>query len=228
VSRRIAAGPVGGLFCPQAQRGRLKVAPFWGARRGGRPLPLRRSPLTVARTLSWADAHRPRAGRWPEESSGPVEGAPGEAWPAVCAALRQGLRGLPGGDMLLRLLRRSGRQVPERRGRPHKAPGSPACLARRPAVPSARSRVPAVGAPRPQVPSGLRPFLLRGRKSKAPARAKPLTSAGTVRWCPKRPREHTSTRRLAGFKHLPRRSAAAAATSTPGGGLDHSMRVGRT
>jgi hypothetical protein len=31
-----------------------------------------------------------------------------------------GLRGLPGGDTLLRPLRRSGRNVPERRGRPRK------------------------------------------------------------------------------------------------------------
>jgi hypothetical protein len=38
----------------------------------------------------------------------------------VNQALAKGLRGLPGGDSLLRLLRRSGGHVPERRGRPRK------------------------------------------------------------------------------------------------------------
>jgi hypothetical protein len=45
--------------------------------------------------LAWADAHRARTGRWPDENSGPVEGAPGESWSAVCGALKQGPRGLP-------------------------------------------------------------------------------------------------------------------------------------
>jgi hypothetical protein len=38
----------------------------------------------------------------------------------VDLALCLGLRGLPGGDTLRRLLRRSGRKVPERRGQPRK------------------------------------------------------------------------------------------------------------
>jgi hypothetical protein len=53
-------------------------------------------------------------------SSGPVAEEPGENWSALNTALEAGLRGLPGGDTLLRLLRRSGRHVPERRGRPRK------------------------------------------------------------------------------------------------------------
>jgi hypothetical protein len=47
-------------------------------------------------------------------------GEPGETWSKVDLALCLGLRGLPGGDTLRRLLRRSGRKVPERRGRPRK------------------------------------------------------------------------------------------------------------
>jgi hypothetical protein len=80
----------------------------------------RKPPLTEAQILSWADAHRARTGRWPSWKGGRVHGAPGETWRNLNQALRLGLRGLPGGDTLLRLLRRSGRHVPERRGRPRK------------------------------------------------------------------------------------------------------------
>jgi hypothetical protein len=45
---------------------------------------------------------------------------PSEAWCKVDLALCLGLRELPGGDTLLGLLRRSGRDVLERRGRPRK------------------------------------------------------------------------------------------------------------
>jgi hypothetical protein len=91
--------------------------------------------LTEARVLSWADAHRRRTGQWPGAQSGRVEGVPGETWYKVDLALWQGNRSLPGGDSLRRLLRRSGRHVPERRGRPRKAAvtdlapaqGTPAC-----------------------------------------------------------------------------------------------------
>jgi hypothetical protein len=65
-----------------------------------------RPALTVALILAWADAHRARTGRWPSEQSGPVEGAPGETWLNVHQALQRGLRGLPGGDSLARLLAR--------------------------------------------------------------------------------------------------------------------------
>ena len=50
----------------------------------------------------------------------------GETWSKVDLALCLGLRGLPGGDTLPRLLRRSGRHVPERWGRHRKAkPAAP-------------------------------------------------------------------------------------------------------
>ena len=74
----------------------------------------RRPPLTVGQILAWADAHLARTGRWPAAASGPVEGAPGEAWGNIDNALRRGGRGLPGGDRLAGLLdRHRGR----RRGR---------------------------------------------------------------------------------------------------------------
>jgi hypothetical protein len=66
----------------------------------------RRPPLTVEQVLAWADAHHARTGRWPHAKSGPVEGAPGEAWGNINAALYDGHRGLPGGDSLARLLNR--------------------------------------------------------------------------------------------------------------------------
>jgi hypothetical protein len=61
-------------------------------------------PLTERQILAWAKAHRRRTGRWPTYYVGAVEGAPGESWWAINSALRDGLRGLPGGSSLARLL----------------------------------------------------------------------------------------------------------------------------
>jgi hypothetical protein len=72
--------------------------------------------LTALQILGWADAHRAATGSWPTVTSGPVAGVAGENWAAVNAALRLGMRGLPGADSLARLLRRE-RQMGERRGR---------------------------------------------------------------------------------------------------------------
>jgi hypothetical protein len=66
----------------------------------------RRTPLTAARILAWADAHRARTGGWPTLNSGAVRGARGERWRDLDRSLRQGYRGLPGGDSLSRLLAR--------------------------------------------------------------------------------------------------------------------------
>jgi hypothetical protein len=63
--------------------------------------------LTVAQTLTWADAHHARTGAWPRRDSGPVAGAPGETWVNIDQAMKKGLRGLPGGDTLARLLTRA-------------------------------------------------------------------------------------------------------------------------
>jgi hypothetical protein len=69
----------------------------------------KRPPLSAAQILAWADAHRRRTGRWPSAASGPVREAPGLTWLAVNGALSKGLRGLPRGDSLARLLVRHGR-----------------------------------------------------------------------------------------------------------------------
>jgi hypothetical protein len=60
--------------------------------------------LTEGQILAWADAHLESTTEWPNNSSGPVVDAPGEVWKNVDAALRQGLRGLPGGSSLPQLL----------------------------------------------------------------------------------------------------------------------------
>jgi hypothetical protein len=61
-------------------------------------------PLAVSRLLAWADAYHDRTGHWPTANSGLIAEAPEENWRAVQQALRQGLRGLPGGTSLIRLL----------------------------------------------------------------------------------------------------------------------------
>jgi hypothetical protein len=120
---------------PAARRGTVAEAPglTWGAvdralRRGlpglpaggslarllarhrGHRYPLAAQPLSEALILGWADGHHTRTGRWPGAHSGPVADTPGEHWGAINAALHNGLRGLPGGDSLARLLVRRGRR----------------------------------------------------------------------------------------------------------------------
>ena len=60
--------------------------------------------LSVAKILEWADSYRVRTGRWPTEVSGIVEEAPEETWGRINTALREGIRGLPSGSSLPRLL----------------------------------------------------------------------------------------------------------------------------
>jgi hypothetical protein len=66
----------------------------------------RRPPLTVEQILAWADAYFADTGRWPTAASGPIPEAPGLTWNAVNLALYSGLRGLPRGGSLARLLGR--------------------------------------------------------------------------------------------------------------------------
>jgi hypothetical protein len=55
--------------------------------------------------LTWADAHHEATGDWPYPESGRVVGAPFElTWLQVDRALYHGLRKLPGGSSLNRLL----------------------------------------------------------------------------------------------------------------------------
>jgi len=62
-------------------------------------------PLTKDQILAWANAHFRRTGRWPKADSGGIGDAPGEKWMSVENALRLGLRGLPGGSSLARLIK---------------------------------------------------------------------------------------------------------------------------
>ncbi len=62
-------------------------------------------PLTAEQILAWAEAHRAATGRWPLSNSGPLIHAEGEHWGSIDTALREGYRGLPGGQSLGRLIR---------------------------------------------------------------------------------------------------------------------------
>ncbi len=62
------------------------------------------APLSVEQIMAWANAHHARTSVWPKEGSGKVLGASGETWANLSAALRGGLRGLPGGSSLAQLL----------------------------------------------------------------------------------------------------------------------------
>jgi hypothetical protein len=54
---------------------------------------------------AWAEIHFRHSGTWPNTRSGPVTGVPNENWLAIDAALRVGVRALPGGSSLFQLLR---------------------------------------------------------------------------------------------------------------------------
>jgi hypothetical protein len=64
----------------------------------------RRPALTVPQILAWVDAYHAQTGRWPQVASGPIDGAPGETWVNIYAALYHGRRGLPRGFSLSRLI----------------------------------------------------------------------------------------------------------------------------
>lgn len=68
--------------------------------------------LRVGMILHWAGLHFERTNEWPREKSGAVADAPGETWAGINAALREGLRGLPGGSSLYLLLVRHRRMPP--------------------------------------------------------------------------------------------------------------------
>ena len=60
--------------------------------------------FSVEGILSRADDHKRKTGNWPTLDSGLIEGATGDTWGGVNAALRLGLRGLPPGSSLAKLL----------------------------------------------------------------------------------------------------------------------------
>ena len=60
-------------------------------------------PLTIEQILTWADAHNKANGNWPTRSSGRVIGTE-ETWANIDGSLQSGVRGLPGGSSLPKLL----------------------------------------------------------------------------------------------------------------------------
>jgi hypothetical protein len=81
--------------------------------------------LTIAQVLSWADNFRRRTGGWPTQRAGVIPGSRGTTWVAVAQALREGLRGFPGGDTLASLLARE-RGAEPASGRYHRRKLTPA------------------------------------------------------------------------------------------------------
>jgi len=65
--------------------------------------------VTIEQILAWADAYQMTTGKWPNTISGQVTGT-GETWPGIHNALYKGLRGLPGGSSLAKLLDQHGRK----------------------------------------------------------------------------------------------------------------------
>jgi len=65
---------------------------------------MRAATLYLSQILEWADAYHKRTGQWPNLYSGKIWGKKDDTWRRVDSALRLGLRGLPGGSSLARLL----------------------------------------------------------------------------------------------------------------------------
>ncbi len=61
-------------------------------------------PLEIEQILARADAHHKRMNKWPSTESGQVHDAPCETWANLNTHLVKGLRGLPGGCSLAKLL----------------------------------------------------------------------------------------------------------------------------
>jgi hypothetical protein len=61
-------------------------------------------PLNEEQILGWADAHFEKTGKWPGQDSGTIDDAPDENWANINAALRLGLRELPGNSSLAKFL----------------------------------------------------------------------------------------------------------------------------
>ncbi len=70
-------------------------------------------PLAIEKILAWADQHHARTGKWPIKTSGSIYGALHETWNKIDAAMRIGLRGLPGRSSIAQLLAEE-RGVPNR------------------------------------------------------------------------------------------------------------------
>jgi len=66
--------------------------------------------LTDEQILAWADAYYEKHGVYPDVKSGVVDEAPEETWYRIHESLRIGLRGLPKGRSLFKLLKATGRK----------------------------------------------------------------------------------------------------------------------
>jgi hypothetical protein len=60
--------------------------------------------LSEEQILQWADGFHERTGSWPCTESGAIPGLQGEKWRSIDTALRLGMRSLPGGSSLAKLL----------------------------------------------------------------------------------------------------------------------------
>ncbi len=60
--------------------------------------------LTDKKILRWMNAFHRRHGRWPRSTDGETVGVEGEKWRNINNALMYGLRGMPGGSSLTRLV----------------------------------------------------------------------------------------------------------------------------
>lgn len=83
--------------------GGTSLARLLSAKRGVRNVQ-RLPPLRIPPILTWARRHRRRTGEWPRAKSGLIVGTSGETWAGVDSALFKGVRGLPPGSSLARLL----------------------------------------------------------------------------------------------------------------------------
>jgi hypothetical protein len=66
----------------------------------------RKPPLYIKQILAWADDHHEETATWPTRESGRVRGTLEESWQSIDNALHMGLRGMPGGDSIARVLAR--------------------------------------------------------------------------------------------------------------------------
>lgn len=83
--------------------GGTTLAKFLAEHRGA---PIKPSgPLTIEQILAWADAFHERTGEWPTRKSGPIGPGINGYWGGVQNSLQKGLRGLPFGSSLARILR---------------------------------------------------------------------------------------------------------------------------
>ena len=87
-------------------RGNSSLSKLLARHRGKVPSYHYRPPLTVKQILAWANEHHGRTGRWPGARSGPIPGTVDENWTNIQQALYVGIRGLPGGSSLSKLLKK--------------------------------------------------------------------------------------------------------------------------